>query len=183
MSGGAGNDTLSGHEASDSLYGGIGDDLLAGGSGADRLDGEAGSDTASYDTSTEAVIVDLSAGHAADGGVWGWLTQWYFAARAVGVGGDAEVDRFSSVENLIGSAFDDVLTGNHNGNRLDGGAGNDTLTGGAGADVSVFRGGADVVTDFNFGTRFFGIELWGADLIEVDVDGVDSFADLMTHAV
>ena len=41
----------------------------------------------------------------------------------------------SGIENLNGSAFDDVLTGNSGVNVLNGGAGDDLLAGGIGADV------------------------------------------------
>ncbi|MBZ9657249.1 M10 family metallopeptidase C-terminal domain-containing protein [Phyllobacterium sp. 2063] len=65
------------------------------------------------------------------------------------------------VENLIGSQYDDFLTGNAGNNVLAGGAGFDVLTGGAGADIFQFdyaeRGNqsvdgqayADSVVDFS----------------------------------
>jgi hypothetical protein len=65
-----------------------------------------------------------------------------------------------AVENVVGGALDDILTGNKLPNRLDGrggndqlegGAGNDTLTGGAGDDSYVFDTdsslGSDIVID------------------------------------
>jgi hypothetical protein len=55
------------------------------------LVGDGGTDTASYSTSAASVTVDLTAG--------------------TGVGGDASGDTLSSIENLIGSALDDHLTG------------------------------------------------------------------------
>lgn len=65
-------------------------------------------------------------------------------------------DTFVSIENLIGSNFGDVLSGNAGNNVLDGGAGQDKLTGGAGRDVFVFTAATDspnslpdVITDFN----------------------------------
>jgi serralysin len=44
------------------------------------------------------------------------------------------------IENAIGTAFDDVLTGNELDNRLTGGKGNDWIEGGAGRDTAVFAG-------------------------------------------
>ncbi|WP_282187867.1 calcium-binding protein, partial [Azospirillum sp. TSO22-1] len=116
LDGGAGNDTLSG---------GAGDDRLVGGAGADVLDGGVGVDTASYAGSRAGVTVDLGAG--------------------TGTGGDAEGDRLSGIENLVGSRHADALTGDGGANRLDGGAGNDTLSGGGGADTLLGGAGDDVI--------------------------------------
>jgi Ca2+-binding RTX toxin-like protein len=70
----------------------------------------------------------------------------------------------TGVENLVGSLYDDVLTGDSNANRINGSVGNDritggqggdTLTGGAGADTFVYTSytdsspAFDAITDFN----------------------------------
>ncbi|HIC82005.1 MAG TPA: hypothetical protein EYP07_13750, partial [Kiloniellaceae bacterium] len=108
----------------DTIIGGGGTDLLVGGAGADRLDGGDGVDLASYADSSAGVIVDLSTG--------------------VGVGGEAEGDRLSGIEVLVGSLFGDSLTGDQNDNillgrggadSLHGKAGDDTLAGGSGDDL------------------------------------------------
>ena len=122
--GSARNDILIGDANANTLIGNAGNDTLQGGAGADRLDGAAGIDFADYTGSTGAVTVNLLTGATA--------------------GGDATGDLFASIEGLIGSAFDDVLTGDGNANTLVGNAGNDTLAGGAGADR--LEGGAG--TDF-----------------------------------
>ena len=92
------------------------------------------------------------------------------------------------VENLIGSAHDDILAGDRRDNDLDGGAGNDTLyggpgggddvmaggpgddrlAGGPGADVFVFGPGdrTDTVTDFSSGTD-------KVDLTAFDIESVE----------
>lgn len=97
-----------------------------GGAGADTLTGGAGIDTASYASSSASVTVSLVAG-------------------AINTGGDAAGDVLSKIENLTGSAFNDVLIGNTGVNVLTGGAGNDTLTGGAGADTFSFQNVADTL--------------------------------------
>lgn len=93
------------------------DDMFGGGSGDDRFDGHAGSDTVTYHFATAGVTIQLRDG----------------AVDTVGAG----VDTFYSIENLIGSQFDDVLTGHAAGgpNRLEGGAGDDRLSGLGGDDM------------------------------------------------
>jgi Ca2+-binding RTX toxin-like protein len=49
----------------------------------------------------------------------------------------AGIDTLTSAEHLIGSAFNDKLTGNSTFNTLDGGAGNDSLNGAVGADTLI----------------------------------------------
>ncbi|MEL7038173.1 MAG: Ig-like domain-containing protein [Cyanobacteria bacterium J06592_8] len=61
-------------------------------------------------------------------------------------------DDLSQVNNLIGSNFDDVLTGNAANNRIEGGNGSDELTGNAGADTFVYQQpteGVDIIRDFD----------------------------------
>jgi len=49
-----------------------------------------------------------------------------------------DVDSFINIENLVGSAFGDTLTGDGNDNILTGGAGADHLNGGGGIDTASF---------------------------------------------
>jgi Ca2+-binding RTX toxin-like protein len=73
-----------------------------------------------------------------------------------GAGSGEGSDHLISIENLIGSAFSDTLTGNHSVNvlsgnggndTLDGGSGADTLSGGAGNDTYLVDNAGDVVTE------------------------------------
>lgn len=130
LQGGQGHDTLMGGAGDDLLQGGQGDDLLIGGSGADTLEGGTGKDTASYEGSASAVVVRL------DG----------TPANNASSQSDAYGDVVNpDVENLIGSRFNDSLTGNAADNLIQGGAGDDTLEGGAGADTLV--GGLSLAGD------------------------------------
>jgi glucose/arabinose dehydrogenase len=113
-------DVLRGMDGNDMLFGGSGNDTLDGGPGADVLIGGAGIDTADYSSSTAAVNVNLQTGR--------------------GTGGDAQGDILGGIENVIGSAFNDTLTGNSGNNTLVGGGGNDTIDGMAGSDTAVFSG-------------------------------------------
>uniref|UniRef100_UPI003137A132 cadherin-like domain-containing protein n=1 Tax=Ferrovibrio terrae TaxID=2594003 RepID=UPI003137A132 len=115
LDGGYGHDLLQGGGGNDTLLGYDDNDALTGGAGADVLDGGAGIDTASYAGSTIAVTVNLGIG--------------------TGAGGDAEGDTLTGIENLTGSANDDVLTGDGVANVINGGAGNDSIAGGDGSDT------------------------------------------------
>ena len=85
-----------------------------------------GIDTADYTDSNAGVLVRL----------------W----NGTGVGGDAEGDIISGIENLTGSAFGDSLVGSNNVmNTLDGGAGNDFLYGLSGDDTLIGGAGADIL--------------------------------------
>ena len=134
LTGGLGNDVLHGGAGNDRLWGTVGNDTLDGGAGADVLAGGAGIDTVDYSTSPSAVTADLFAG--------------------TGSGGTAEGDTMSSIENAIGSAFNDILTGSNDANQLFGGAGddrllggygNDRLDGGSGNDILIGAEGSDVL--------------------------------------
>jgi heme peroxidase/hemolysin type calcium-binding protein len=133
--GGAGNDYLNGRSGKDFLSGGAGDDWLVAGPDPDTIDGGDGNDTVDFGASMEGVTVDLRNGLKA----------------IAGLGGYAQGDLLSGVENVIGSNFTDVLTGDEGDNRINGGGGADTMTGGGGGDTFVFQSGFgnDRIEDFD----------------------------------
>ncbi|WP_422395656.1 calcium-binding protein, partial [Pseudomonas viridiflava] len=112
INGTAGAETLIGTLGDDEINALGGNDLIKGSTGADKIDGGAGSDTVDYSASTEGINVNVRLG-----------------VGLVGRGGDAEGDTLNGIENVIGSAFNDVLTAGPytiaTGVRLEGGAGND----------------------------------------------------------
>jgi Ca2+-binding RTX toxin-like protein len=140
LTGREGNDSLWGYGGGDTFDGGDGNDYLVGAAGADTFIGGAGIDTVSYNFATSGVVANLAA--------------------PAGNTGEAAGDSYSGIENILGSAYNDTLTGNSGSNFLQGGKGNDTLIGGAGSDALsggegrdtfVFRLGeasGDVITDF-----------------------------------
>lgn len=101
-------DRLIGNAGVNRLEGGAGDDLISGRGGADALIGGAGIDTTTYNASTAGVNVNLATG--------------------TGLGGDAQGDTLSGIENVIGSAYDDTLTADGHANALTGGNGIDTVS-------------------------------------------------------
>ncbi len=126
LTGNAGANRLDGGAGNDTLNGGDGDDLLHGGLGNNTLIGGTGNDTATYADALAGVTANLALG-------------------GVQVAGGS-FDILSGIEGLVGSAFDDVLTGDTGANTIDAGAGNDYVSGGAGNDVLI--GGAGIDTLF-----------------------------------
>ncbi len=124
LNGGAGGDLLSGGVGNDTLNGGTGNDNLIGGAGADNLDGGADIDQAGYNSATAAVRADL-------------LVSASNTGAAAG-------DTYTSIENLRGSDFNDVLLGDNSANDIFGHIGNDRLIGRDGAD-RLFGGVGDDV--------------------------------------
>lgn len=115
------------------LYGGDGDDLMVAATGDDLISGGAGNDTLSYAKARAGVTVDLT------------VTK---AQNTVGSGSDT----INGVENLIGSHFNDTLTGTAGDNVIAGGGGHDILNGGAGRDTISFAG-LDRGVSFSLGVQ------------------------------
>jgi Ca2+-binding RTX toxin-like protein len=125
VTGDAGNDLLWGHQGSDTLIGGLGTDELDGGLGVDTIDGGAGFDFASYANATSGLTLFMG------GGTFN--------------SGEAKGDVHTSIEGLIGSAFDDIIGGLANNNELRGLNGNDFIYGRAGVDTLLGGDGNDVL--------------------------------------
>jgi len=96
--------------------------FLEGGEGADILVGRGGGDFADYQNAATGVTANL-------------------ANSALNTG-EAQGDVYFSIENLRGSAFDDVLVGDNGNNFLRGGLGADMLDGGNGSDFADYNNSA-----------------------------------------
>jgi uncharacterized delta-60 repeat protein len=135
------------------------DNLFISNSGSNILDGGAGSDTVSFELSQSAVTASL------------------VSNTTTGDGADTLI----SIENLIGSIYNDTLTGNAGDNvfsglngtdTITGLGGNDTIDGGAGDDTAVFSGNfADYAISFN-GSSYTIMDS------TVDRDGSDTVTDV-----
>jgi Ca2+-binding RTX toxin-like protein len=165
LTGDGGNNSLDGSYGGDLLQGGDGDDTLNGGFGNDTLVGGAGRDMVTYATATMAVSVNLAGG----------------ASSGAAIG-----DEFDSIEDVIGTAFNDTLVGDAEANLLFGGDGDDSLDGGEGADT--LDGGAgndayavDSALDLIVEAPWFG---GGADTVYAGVDFVlpEGIEDLVLTA-
>jgi len=119
IDGGGGNDLIAGLAGNDVLIGNEGNDTLRGGGGNDALNGGNGIDTADFSDIGFEVSADLSTG----------------TAHYINPAGAAIVDSLSNIENLTGSANNDILSGDDGNNLLAGAAGDDIIVGGDGDDI------------------------------------------------
>jgi Ca2+-binding RTX toxin-like protein len=161
--GGQGSDTLAGGTGTNELYGGTGRDVFIGGDGADAFNGGADHDNLDYSNSGSAVNVDLSTSSLS--------------------GGDADNDTIiGGIDGVIGSDYDDVLTGfDQQGtnpsdiysNEFFGGGGDDLITGLDGDDL--IDGGDDNDTLYGGGGDD---EVYGGDGNDfIDTSGLSPLPD------
>jgi Ca2+-binding RTX toxin-like protein len=124
LTGGAGPDNLVGGQGDDEIHGNGGRDTLEGNPGLgggvtggdDTLDGGPGVDTLDYSAETGPVNVNMGTG------------------ISVGEG----TDTLASIEIVIGSAGNDMLTGGSGDDIFDGALGDDTIDGAGGSDTVHF---------------------------------------------
>ena len=120
LNGGPGDDKLLSADGNDTLDGDFGDDVLIEGRGANQIAGGPGIDTLRFDYHHSGMEVDLEAGT---------------------VMGDGMTAAISTIENVIGTLYEDALLGDAFGNLLHGGRGDDRIEGREGNDR--LFGGAD----------------------------------------
>ena len=122
------------------IDGGDGNDYIEGGPGNDLLIGGAGVDTVSYAAAPAVVVVNPVGGAITLRGVTVDLrvtvAQNTFAAG---------LDTLLGIENIIGTPYDDILTGDANDNSIEGLAGADVISAGGGNDIIVDVIGADTI--------------------------------------
>jgi Ca2+-binding RTX toxin-like protein len=165
-----GNDSLTGGAGNDQLIGGNGNDTLIGGAGDDTLDGGAGDDMYSFSGSTDLgsdTVVQAASGNLDTlgfGSLGGAIVVdiSMTTPQVVRAGQlTLTLSDGAGIDNVQGTAYDDVILGNAGGNSLmgnggndylwgrggndwlDGGSGNDTLYGGDGDDTLLGKGGND----------------------------------------
>ncbi len=142
---------LTGAAGDDTLYGMAGDDVLDGGAGVDRMFGGDGVDTVTYAGSATGVEIYLYNGISWDG---------------------TSMDSLDSIENIVGSAYNDYIVGTAGANNMNGGGGNDTLAGGP--DNDTLDGGDGTDTALYSGNRAdYTISLAGGVTTIAGPDGTD----------
>lgn len=137
LTGTAGNDTLNGLGGNDLLLGLGGDDLLNGGEGNDTL--RPGLGNATLDGGDGTDTVDLS-------GIALGATLIIASGSGTATTGRFELNaQLTSIENLIAGPSHDLVVGDDNPNRIDGGDGDDILAAGGGSDTVLGGNGNDVI--------------------------------------
>jgi len=107
-----GNDIIKGVAGNNELYGGTGNDTIYSGTGNDSIDGGTGENTVHYGEATSGVTVDLS------------------SSSAQTVGGGMGIDTLVDIQNIVGSAYDDLFyTDYTKSNKFDGGANTSIVNG------------------------------------------------------
>jgi len=121
--------------------------------GNNVINGLAGNDTVSYQfAATRGVTVDLSL-----------VAQ----QNTLGSG----LDTLVNIENVVGSSFDDTLTGDANANKIEGGIGNDLIVGGGGNDTLAGGFGDDT---------YFVTSTTGYMIVENSGQGTDTISTNVT---
>ena len=160
--GGPGPDELEGGPGGDELRGRMGRDRLEPGPGADIVEGGGGRDRVDYRNHDVAVSVDFD------------------VVPDDGAPGEGDLV-MGDVEDVLGTAFGDTLTGSADANRLEGRGGDDTLDGGAGEDELDGGAGADTIRadDGAADTVQCGTE---TDTVAADLlDAVDADCEVATR--
>jgi uncharacterized repeat protein (TIGR01451 family) len=130
LKGGNGEDVLCGFGGNDVLVGGDENDLLIGGNGdATHDDGLDGIDTVAYSDYRNPAANPAWAGAAT-----GWRINLTTGVAAE-VDNGTETDSLHELDNVIGSGFNDSITGDIGTNGLYGRAGHDGVVGGGSADT------------------------------------------------
>jgi len=124
INGASGNDTVIASGSSVEFNGGEGDDWFVSGISSDTFDGGNGFDTIDYSYYSSAITVNLGI---------------LLGSPGSGPSGDS----FLNIEQVIGSGFDDAISGDNTGDTLSGGGGNDTLNGNGGNDSLAGGAGND----------------------------------------
>ena len=171
--GSSGANSLNGGKGDDVLYGGSGDDTLKGGPGVDSYEGGPGSDTIIVDMDDffdERFSAETYKGRTEQDAIDGGqnpggrensdtlsFAEWEDTANEKGVEvnlGTREVKHdgkistgvFTNIEHLIGSKYEDKLTGDGGDNVIEGGPDNDEINGGAGSDTASYKSSNSGVT-------------------------------------
>jgi Ca2+-binding RTX toxin-like protein len=153
IQGGGGGDVIAGGGEDDDLYGDLGTDTLNGGAGDDTLVGGQGDDLVRGDGGGDTMWAESTADGADEFRGGTGIDSLGYSSRTVsltlhiafaGQGEAGEGDLIGNdIENLYGGSGNDDLAGNGQDNYLSGGGGADTIDGGPGSDSVVGGSGDD----------------------------------------
>jgi Ca2+-binding RTX toxin-like protein len=156
------DNVLYGSAGSETWYGLDGNDKFQGSLGADTFYGGAGQNSADYSKSKVAITLNL--------------------VTNVNLGGDAAGDRLYDVWSIIGSNYDDNMTGDAADNLIYGRSGADILHGGGGADRMDGGAGIDMLYG-EAGDDLYIVDNLGDQVIELFGEGFDRVLTVLSDYV
>lgn len=152
----------------DTINGSAGDDVIYYTQGGDKINGGNGNDWMDFSSSSYLINIDLS-------------TSKYIISPYTG----AIVSSIDNIENIIGSDYNDAITGNFANNTFIGGKGNDDINGGAGMDTASYAKSKGITVNLStgmatekYGTYYFNEYTDSLTSIENIIGS--SFADAIT---
>uniref|UniRef100_UPI0040472DEE hypothetical protein n=1 Tax=Aliarcobacter sp. TaxID=2321116 RepID=UPI0040472DEE len=147
------NDTIYGNNLSNTLIGNAGSDTLKGAGGADKLDGGAGDDVFIIDNKADATGDEIIGGDNYDTvnyqGVDEGITVNLDGVTTATVTIAGNNHTLTGVEYVIGTEYNDNITGDLNLNKIQGMGGDDVISGQDGSDK--IYGGADIADSTSSG--------------------------------
>lgn len=172
---GAGNDEISGDAGRDLISAGSGDDQISGGRGRDWISAGSGDDQVSGDSGNDRIFGGSGEDQISGGSGHDWISGGSGNDVISGDAGRDALSGGSGHDQISGGNGDDWISGGSGNDVLGGDRGRDYLSGGSGADTFVFGegDGIDIIRDF---------DQRGNDAIALDIDGVDSFDDVLAVA-
>jgi Ca2+-binding RTX toxin-like protein len=198
ITGGSGNDSLTGNDGAGTFDGGPGSDGIDGEGGADAIGGGSGFDTADYSGRSAALSIDLGSpggdGEAGENDTVGGDIERTVGGTAgdtmigspgpdvfeggagndgiSGAGGQDKVDGGSGDDTLDGGADNDTVGGGEGNDSLAGGDGNDAIGGAGGDDDLVGGTGADTLSGGGGNDTVDYAAVGGA--LDISFDGVNN---------
>lgn len=148
VTGGGGNDTITGSDGADTLLGGAGNDVIYGKVGTDKIDAGAGDDTIVFNASDNMLKLHQLSQANITGGL-GIDTLKIIGGDEHTVGDMIALEQEVGIENVdcstvvLGGSEGFDIFGNNSANTLIGSSGSDGLHGGGGADKLIGGAGSD----------------------------------------
>jgi len=178
--GGDGNDELRGEGGNDTLDGGAGDDAVYGGGGNDRIEDTGGDNTLDGEGGNDIILGSGTLfGRNGNDNLSGWTSDDTLYG---GNGNDTVYGGEGGRDFLYGENGNDRVIGWDNENTLDGGAGSDHLSGNGSNDILYGRAGNDRLEGGYASDTLYGHDgndvMYGGDAVVDDRFGID-MADVM----
>lgn len=177
-----GRDRIFGDDDADLIAADAGDDIVFGRGGADEISGEGGRDRLFGQDGDDRLFGDRGEDALYGGKGNDLLSGGADDDRLFGQNGGDIVVGGQGDDRLYGQGGDDTLLGGSGDDRIFAGLGNDSVAGGAGDDRIFLGSGDDVLVFANGGGRDRVYGLGQGDQIAFDIEGIETFTDVLAFA-